>query len=156
MLITNIIYRSFSCSRVSLHEHDFDKADRLDGYLSTIDPEKIRNYRVNDIKDKKIRQIIGLHSYLFSNTMSLSISPNEFELKRHMVQEKAESFLKGLKEDTVYKALFVGITADGEIMSSTEGSFFISRSTRSLYITMKLKKTISSFAFRYNGVDFDS
>ena len=139
-----------------LYEHDFDKVDRLDSYLSTVDPVSLQNYSVEGCAYKKWNpKVIGLYSYMFSNLMSFNINPEEFEIKKSVVLENAESFMMTLKPDTVYKVLFVGITGDGEIRSSSEGSFFISRSTRPLYITMKLKKTIRSFAFRYKGVDFD-
>lgn len=88
--------------------------------------------------------------------MALSIDPYNLDSSKDVILRLAAEFLMSLKDNTVYKCLFVGVTPDGEVKSSTEGGFFVSRHTRPEYIFMKIRGGVTQFAFRYKGIHFDS
>ncbi len=150
-------HRHFSTSQFLYEKHPFDKVDRLDSFLDSVSTEDLLPPCEEVFPSKKVRSVIyGLYSYLFSNDMSLSIRADEFEENRVFVVKAVECFLKGLEENTIYKCLFIGVTEEGDIKSSKEGAFFISKNTRAEYIAMKVKNGLKEFAFRYKGLDFDS
>ena len=66
-----------------------------------------------------------------------------------LIEKKAETFLRTLKPNTVYKGIFISINEELGVLSSVEGSFFFSTNTRPVYIAMKLRQAVRAYAARY-------
>lgn len=142
--------------------HSWEKVDRVDSYLETIRAVDLREEDVMDIpfgqvKLYKAKSIIyGLDKYVFSKDMRLEIAAVDIDSRKEVILAAASIFLQGLKDHTVYKCLFIGITGDGDVKTSSEGGFHISRYTRPEFIFMKIKSGVTQFEFRYKGIGFDN
>ena len=163
-----ILYHYQQCRGFSLYTGLRDSAkswstvDRLDTFLADIPDSELSNTFVKDLKKKDVKGVMekakieGLGPYVFSNIMSLEILADDLATYEDVILASATRFLDSLGEETVYKCLFVGVTEDGDIKTSKEGGFYISKHTKPEYIFMKIKSGVSQFAFNYKGLDFDS
>ena len=147
----NRCYRLFS-SKVS-HKHDLDKVDRLDSYISSIPPQKLENFHMFSWKEaiKRSSLSLGYRSYVYSEMMTFTFEEATFLEEQYikLIEKKAETFLRTLKPNTVYKGIFISINEELGVLSSVEGSFFFSTNTRPVYIAMKLRQAVRAYAARY-------
>ena len=138
-------------------KHSWHIVDRLDPYMHKVSPEDLTPFNPEGKRMKNLYKLYGLQSYVFSNIMSLDIDPEGFEAKYDVVLAAARRFLNALKDDTVYKCLFVGVTSEGDVKSSAEGAFYVTKHSRPEYIVMKVKGGATLLAFKYKGsITFDS
>lgn len=150
-----IFHRSFASHIRHYSNHPWHIVDRLDPYLETVSPEDLRGF-IPHGKPLKYK-VYGMHSFVFSDIMTFDIDPTNFSAHYDLVLDAARCFLNSLKENTVYKCLFVGVTSDGDIKSSPDGAFYISKYSRPEYILMKVKSGVTLLAFKYKGcIKFDS
>lgn len=139
-------------------KHPWGLVDRLDPYLDSISPMDLRGFKPIDPNDsQKVKsKIYGIHKYCFSEKLTLSFDARELDSKKEIIRTAAAEFLNSLKDGAVYKCLFVGVTAMGEIKTSSEGGFYVSKHTRPDYIYWKIKNGVAQFEFKYKGISFDS
>lgn len=110
-----------------------------------------------EIKSLKVKsKIYGLGCYVFSKDMKLDILAEDINSRKDVILAAASKFLQSLNDYTVYKCLFIGVTDVGDIKTSSEGAFYVSKNTRPEYIFMKIQSGVTQFGFRYKGICFDS
>ncbi len=100
--------------------------------MDTITPEGLKSFNFSDIaKTHKVKsKVFGLYSYVFSRKMALGIDANDLDNQKDVILAAAVDFLKSLKDNTVYKCLFIGVTAEGDVKSSSEASRFALRASQ--------------------------
>ncbi len=136
--------------------------DRLDPYLDTISCEELIPVYVRDlikggVKLRKVKsKIYGLDSYVFSKKMTLDILAEDINSQEDVILAAASNFIQSLNDHIVYKCLFIGVTEYGDIKTSSEGGFHISKYSRPEFIFMKVKSGVTQFGHRYKGIRFDS
>ena len=132
------------------------KHDRSDRFIGSIPGVYLDNY-IGDGKhlpQKIIRHVYGLKSYFFSQELHFSLTGDDFEQRKDMVEGMVKAFLDGLSGETVYKCMLVGITDDGDIKSPAEGGFLVSKMTSVDYVVMKIKNTVKHSSFKYLNLEF--
>ncbi len=130
--------------------------DRKDKFISSIPSEYLQNYSGDTMHmpSKVIEHLYGLHNYTFSESFQLSVTPENFDEFRPKIIAMIVKFLDELEDKTVFKCMLIGVTDDQQIKTPKEGAFYISRETRTEYIYMKIKNTISIASFNYIEEEF--